>query len=65
MSSLINQTGIKKYAKSLDIRISHEAVLAIEERVERLLKEAKAKARIKKRKTILTRDVEYEASLFG
>ena len=64
MSQLINQTGIKKYARSLNMRISKNAVLAIESRVKRVLKEAEAKARVKRRKTILTRDVEYEASLF-
>jgi histone H3/H4 len=64
MSQLINQTGIKKYARSLNMRISKNAVLAVESRVKRVLKEAEAKARVKRRKTILTRDVEYEASLF-
>ena len=64
MAHLINQTGIKKYAKSLNMRISQEAVIAVESRVERILKEAEAKARVKRRKTILTRDVKYEASLF-
>ena len=64
MSQLINQTGIKKYARSLNMRISHSAVLAVESRIERILKEAEAKARVKRRKTILTRDIEYEASLF-
>ncbi len=64
MSQLINQTGIKKYARSLNMRISKNAVLAVESRVKRVLKEAEAKARVKRRKTILTRDIEYEASLF-
>ena len=65
MSNLLNQSAAHKLAKSLDIRLGNSGIKALNNRIGEILKEASAKARKAKRKTILERDVVHEKDLFS
>jgi histone H3/H4 len=62
--ALINKTGIRALAKSLDMKISADSFEAAEARLEAIIKHAAKKAQKKRRKTILKRDFEHELDLF-
>lgn len=62
--SLINKTGIRALAKSLDMKISADSFDAAEARLKVILEQAAQKAKAKKRKTILKRDFVHELDLF-
>ncbi len=62
--SLINKTGIRALAKSMDMKISADSFDAAEARLEVILQQAAKKARTKRRKTILKRDFAHEIDLF-
>jgi histone H3/H4 len=65
MSNLLNQSAAHKLAKSLDIRLGKSGIKALNNRIGEILKEASAKARKARRKTILDRDVIHEKDLFS
>lgn len=65
MSNLLNQSAAHKLARSLDIRLGSSGIKALNNRIGEILKEASAKARKAKRKTILERDVIHEKDLFS
>ena len=62
--SLVNKTGIRALAKSLDMKISADSFEAAEARLKAILEHAAKKALKKKRKTILKRDFIHEIDLF-
>lgn len=62
--SLINKTGIRALAKSMDMKISADSFEAAEARLQAILEHAAKKAKTKKRKTILKRDFIHELDLF-
>ena len=62
--SLINKTGIRALAKSLDMKISADSFDAADARLKVILEQAAKKAKAKKRKTILKRDFIHELDLF-
>ena len=62
--SLINKTGIRALAKSLDMKISADSMDAAEARLKVILEHAAKKAQAKRRKTILKRDFIHEIDLF-
>ena len=62
--SLINKTGIRALAKSLDMKISADSYDAAEARLKVILEYAAKKAKSKRRKTILKRDFIHEIDLF-
>lgn len=62
--SLINKTGIRALAKSLDMKISADSMDAAEARLKVILEYAAKKAQQKRRKTILKRDFAHEIDLF-
>lgn len=62
--SLINKTGVRAFAKSLDMKISADSFDAAEARLKVILEHAAKKAQSKKRKTILKRDFIHEIDLF-
>jgi histone H3/H4 len=62
--SLINKTGIRALAKSMDMKISADSFEATEARLQAILEHAAKKAKAKKRKTILKRDFIHELDLF-
>jgi hypothetical protein len=65
MNHLLNQTAARKLVRSLDIRLGTSGIKALNARIEEIIKEASAKARKSRRKTILERDVRYEHDLFS
>ena len=65
MKNLLNQTAAHKLAKSLDIRLGSSGIKALNNRIGEIMKEATAKARKARRKTILERDVIHEKDLFS
>jgi len=65
MNNLLNQTAAHKLAKSLEIRLGTSGIKALNNRIGEILKEASAKARKDRRKTILDRDVTHEMNLFS
>jgi histone H3/H4 len=65
MNNLLNQSAAHKLAKSLDIRLGTSGIKALNNRISEILKEASAKARKARRKTILDRDVKHENDLFS
>ncbi len=62
--SLINKTGVKSLANSMDMKISASSYEAAEARLKAILEHAAKKAQSKKRKTILKRDFIHELDLF-
>ncbi|MDT8393166.1 MAG: hypothetical protein RQ761_04945 [Bacteroidales bacterium] len=62
--ALINKTGIRALAKSLDMKISSDSFEAAEARLKTILEHAARKAKAKRRKTILKRDLTHEPDLF-
>lgn len=62
--SLINKTGVRALAKSLDMKISADSFEAAEARLKSILENAAKKAQSKKRKTILKRDFIHKLDLF-
>ncbi len=62
--SLINKTGVRELAKSLDMKISADSMDAAEARLKAVLEHAAKKAKKKRRKTILKRDFVHELDLF-
>lgn len=62
--SLINKTGVRELAKSLDMKISADSMEAAEARLKAILEHAARKAQKKRRKTILKRDFVHELDLF-
>ncbi|NQT78397.1 MAG: hypothetical protein HQ565_11830 [Bacteroidetes bacterium] len=62
--SLINKTGVRALAKSLDMKISADSFAAAEARIDFIIKHAAKKAQSKRRKTILQRDFEHKLDLF-
>lgn len=62
--SLVNKTGVRALAKSMDMKISADSMEAAEARLKTILEHAAKKARKKKRKTILKRDFIHELDLF-
>jgi hypothetical protein len=65
MNNLLNQSAAHKLAKSLDIRLGISGINALNERIGEIIKEASAKARKARRKTILDRDIKHEKDLFS
>ena len=61
--SLINKTGIRALAKSMDMKISADSFDEAEARLKVILEQAAKKARTKRRKTILKRDLTHEIDL--
>jgi len=64
MSHLITKKGIREYAKSIGMKISHDSFQEAENRLKEILSDGAKKARAKKRKTILKRDLEHQKDLF-
>jgi histone H3/H4 len=62
--SLINKTGVRALAKSLNMKISADSFEAAEARLKVILEHAAKKAQSKRRKTILKRDFIHEIDLF-
>lgn len=65
MVHLLNKTAAHKLAKSIGIRLGSTGIVALNLRIEQIVKEAAEKARHDKRKTILERDVTHEPDLFS
>lgn len=55
--SYILKSNIKKLAKSLNLRISANAIIIVNSRVEEILKKAAKRARENNRKTIKSQDI--------
>lgn len=64
MANLLNKTAAHKLAKTLDIRLGTTGIKALNNRIKEIMKEAAAKARKSRRKTILERDVVAPKDLF-
>ena len=62
--SLINKTGVRALAKSMDMKISADSMEAAEARLKTILEQAAKKAQQKRRKTVLKRDFIHELDLF-
>jgi histone H3/H4 len=65
MAHLLNHTAARKLARELDIRIGHDALEALNDRIREMISQGKEKAIHDKRKTILERDVRKEPDLFS
>jgi histone H3/H4 len=65
MANLLNQSAAHKLAKSFDIRLGTSGIKALNNRIGEIIKEASAKARKARRKTILDRDIMHEKDLFS
>ena len=65
MSHLLNFTAARQFAKKIDIHLGTTGIEALNKRIEQIIKEAAAKARHDRRKTILERDVMHEPDLFS
>ncbi len=65
MAHLLNTTAARHLARSIDIHLGSSGIRALNERIEQIIREAAAKARQKRRKTILERDIVREPDLFS
>lgn len=65
MSHLLNTSAARHLAKKIDIHLGATGIEALNKRIEQIIKEAAAKARLDRRKTILERDVMHEPDLFS
>lgn len=62
--SLVNKSAIRALAKSMNMKISADSLIAADQRLKVILEQAAKRAQSKKRKTILKRDMEHEPDLF-
>jgi histone H3/H4 len=65
MSHLLNITAARQLAKKIDIHLGTTGIEALNKRIEQIIIESAEKARRKRRKTILERDVAHEPDLFS
>jgi hypothetical protein len=65
MNKYLNNSAAHKLAKTLGIRLGTSGILALNHRIEDIIKEAAVKSRKDHRKTILERDVIHEPDLFS